>query len=342
MDPARRNDADGARNTSSASGNPKHGEMCNWALCKEAPDAETKLRFCGKCRGARYCSTDCQRAHWPLHKEQCKHNAATREKSLSQIKTRVPGTDRKGAKQILKHSQEGMGRMGNWYHSILGLGEKVQFVAWKHRQERPIIRVTMPMRPIDGADYSLTEVVAIPRTRWEEATWGHLHVAATARDCFGLSDFRIDEAYVLYIAVESTDNSLHGGVSPQSFGLGFCRSGIHRSVLMTWTADAFAADMLLRKSLPQEGCMLARLSDGRVGVLVEHPSNPERFTVTLASGKEIISVRFEDFKLLRHNKLFNSESAHKDNSDAEDADTIAPIKERTLRLALKYSSPDWH
>jgi hypothetical protein len=167
-------------------------------------------------------------------------------------------------------------------------------------------------------------------------------VAATARDCFGLSDFRIDEAYVLYIAVESTDNSLDGGVSPQSYGMGFCRSGIHSSVLMTWTADAFAARMLLRKSQPREGCMLARLSDGRAGVLAEHPNNPERFTVTLAGGKEIISVRFEDFKLLRHNKLFNSESAHKDNSDAEDADTIAPIKERTLRLALKYAPSNVH
>lgn len=33
---------------------------------------ETKLLLCGKCRQARYCSRDCQKADWPAHKAACK------------------------------------------------------------------------------------------------------------------------------------------------------------------------------------------------------------------------------------------------------------------------------
>lgn len=31
-----------------------------------------EMRSCGRCRLTRYCSTECQRQHWPEHKERCK------------------------------------------------------------------------------------------------------------------------------------------------------------------------------------------------------------------------------------------------------------------------------
>jgi hypothetical protein len=32
---------------------------------------ETKMRLCNRCRHARYCSVECQRKHWPVHKREC-------------------------------------------------------------------------------------------------------------------------------------------------------------------------------------------------------------------------------------------------------------------------------
>ena len=30
-----------------------------------------QCRFCNQCLGPWYCSTECQAAHWPVHKEEC-------------------------------------------------------------------------------------------------------------------------------------------------------------------------------------------------------------------------------------------------------------------------------
>merc|ERR1712137_1411693 len=30
-----------------------------------------RLKQCGKCHSARYCSVECQKAHWPRHKRNC-------------------------------------------------------------------------------------------------------------------------------------------------------------------------------------------------------------------------------------------------------------------------------
>lgn len=41
------------------------------AACNEIKDC-TSLMKCGGCRVVQYCSEDCQRADWPVHKDQCK------------------------------------------------------------------------------------------------------------------------------------------------------------------------------------------------------------------------------------------------------------------------------
>ena len=32
---------------------------------------EEKMRLCARCRHARYCSAECLRQHWPVHKREC-------------------------------------------------------------------------------------------------------------------------------------------------------------------------------------------------------------------------------------------------------------------------------
>ena len=38
----------------------------------------TQLMICGRCRVSQYCSIECQRAHWPEHKEYCAHVAGSK------------------------------------------------------------------------------------------------------------------------------------------------------------------------------------------------------------------------------------------------------------------------
>lgn len=47
--------------------NAKPGRFC--ASCGALPE---KLKNCSRCRTVWYCSEDCQRRHWPLHKGHCK------------------------------------------------------------------------------------------------------------------------------------------------------------------------------------------------------------------------------------------------------------------------------
>jgi hypothetical protein len=45
-----------------------------WALpvCYDSGPSEGKrLLACGRCKLARYCAVDCQKAHWPAHKHDC-------------------------------------------------------------------------------------------------------------------------------------------------------------------------------------------------------------------------------------------------------------------------------
>eukprot|EP00599_Poterioochromonas_sp_BG-1_P008781 CAMPEP_0173145884 /NCGR_PEP_ID=MMETSP1105-20130129/8158_1 /TAXON_ID=2985 /ORGANISM="Ochromonas sp., Strain BG-1" /LENGTH=117 /DNA_ID=CAMNT_0014059969 /DNA_START=153 /DNA_END=506 /DNA_ORIENTATION=- len=46
-------------------------DKCSNPDCPEASSGAT-LSECAACHDARYCSRDCQKAHWPNHKARCK------------------------------------------------------------------------------------------------------------------------------------------------------------------------------------------------------------------------------------------------------------------------------
>jgi len=49
-----------------------------WQCSKHRSDG-VKLRFCSRCHRALYCSTECQKAHYPTHRPQCKQWAGEAE-----------------------------------------------------------------------------------------------------------------------------------------------------------------------------------------------------------------------------------------------------------------------
>ncbi|KAJ7140664.1 hypothetical protein C8R44DRAFT_866369 [Mycena epipterygia] len=44
---------------------------CTNCLKNDGDDSELTMRRCGKCKGAWYCSKECQTGHWPTHKQVC-------------------------------------------------------------------------------------------------------------------------------------------------------------------------------------------------------------------------------------------------------------------------------
>jgi hypothetical protein len=44
--------------------------VCGWSGCAVSSDV-SKLKLCARCKKTRYCSPECQRSHWPVHKLSC-------------------------------------------------------------------------------------------------------------------------------------------------------------------------------------------------------------------------------------------------------------------------------
>ena len=47
-------------------------KACAHCGATEAKTASGKLLRCGRCKAVSFCSADCQKAHWPTHKSECK------------------------------------------------------------------------------------------------------------------------------------------------------------------------------------------------------------------------------------------------------------------------------
>ncbi|KAL1742006.1 hypothetical protein HDZ31DRAFT_44209 [Schizophyllum fasciatum] len=65
---------------------PKLGRSAKEArVCQNCHKSQSEIRLssCSKCRLSHYCSRECQVAHWPTHKAQCRLNAQTRDRLKS-------------------------------------------------------------------------------------------------------------------------------------------------------------------------------------------------------------------------------------------------------------------
>lgn len=63
------------------------------ANCSKTEFNAPNLKYCAKCRGTRYCSRDCQTAHWKVHKKVCAKQAASAGTTNNNATTSTPKID---------------------------------------------------------------------------------------------------------------------------------------------------------------------------------------------------------------------------------------------------------
>jgi hypothetical protein len=183
----------------------------------------------------------------------------------------------------------------------------VNFLAWKHRHESPIIAVTSASISTE----SVADVVMIPRCKWDADTGvTNLSVeAVTAASLFfASSNFCNNKDYLVSLSIAGTPLAT---LSMFRFHRSICN--VHNSALLSLTAEDFATELLRREK--HHTCVFVSLTglrsaahlNGREGVLQgQDPNNSERFTMRLGDGK-VVSVRFEHYELVQRPKLFVDE-----------------------------------
>lgn len=299
-------------NTSSASGSDRGNGIFVRACerCRGGPAAGGKLQVCSGCKMVHYCSIACQTEGWADHKLICKDFSAARQRSVAAIEAEAeqgnsaPG---RGSKQIKTQRLA----LNDWYCSIPGLPHKVQFLGWKYRSQSPVI-VVVTLSTIPG---SVPVVSMVPRTQWDIQTTSSVPDDAVilARSVFARSDFHADRTCLVCMQVLPGTSGLSSSMmSPQSFSS--TMPAVHESVLMTLTADEFAAEATRRQGDPAAvyvrltGLIGAAYLNGREGVLRgRDPNNAKRFKVVLEGGKEVVSVKIHNYASLRRPRLLKKE-----------------------------------
>jgi hypothetical protein len=117
---------------------------------------------------------------------------------------------------------------------------RVQFLAWKHRRDYPIIKVTTP----SSSSISDPDVVVIPRTLWDGVTSSTTNlnpdVVVAARARLGRSDFHSDIGFQCCRTVGCLKPSQVLVVRAFSPYI----TGISSLALMTLSSSEFAAEVL--------------------------------------------------------------------------------------------------
>ena len=89
-----------AASASSVVGQPDINVIIVCSKCRQPPAAGDKLRFCARCKSARYCSVACLQDDWSQHKAVCKDRSAARKGANARCKNRVPGSAKSNLKEL--------------------------------------------------------------------------------------------------------------------------------------------------------------------------------------------------------------------------------------------------
>lgn len=129
MEPARRDDGGTNNATKSTS-----VTVIVCYKCSNVPAAGNELLSCANCFSVRYCSAICQKSDWSDHKLTCEASRTIRARSAAHSARIGSGSARSG--DIWKNI-----KFKEWFCTVPGLIDNVQFLAWKHRLENPDIVV---------------------------------------------------------------------------------------------------------------------------------------------------------------------------------------------------------
>jgi hypothetical protein len=232
---------------------------------------------------------------------------------MAQFESIAPGS----AKQAMKE-QEDSTHWLEWYANSPGLRFKVQFLAWKHRAESPVLKVSIHSDSLDD----VPDIRVVPKTEWSAGVIrdnSDTAMNARAHAHFGHQDFRADETHMVRIVVTFPGNS-------PKMGLGFSNkfhvmTALHSSVLTDLTADDFAAEMTRRRNdgdcsptayVRLTGLHGAAHLNGQEGVLRGRDPNG-RMTIRLNGGREV-GVLSKNYEKVHRPKLLRCEFG--DFSDA--------------------------
>jgi len=269
--------------------------------CGEAPEAGKSLHKCARCYMVQYCSKQCQVLDWRSnHKKFCAHSRAERERAIADSEAFDPGNGRRN-RQIVKKAEE------LWYDDHMYCHLQAEFLAWKHRADYPVIKVTTDSLSVDSA----VEVVMVPRSQWAEVNNSTPDQIMTFRSFFERSDFDELFAYVVVITVSGV-----AGSSVYMWPLCALTVQIRHSALVNVTSEEYARESLRRVKHPREA-HLHRLTgligseahlNGQECVLGdEDPNKPDGWYMVTLEGGEEISMWYQRLKEVVRPQLFNFE-----------------------------------
>ena len=125
--------------------------------CGSPPPHNDKLRYCGRCAVANYCSKRCAKEDWVKHKLVCESSRKARDIGLAAYEAR--GGRKQDYNQMRRDAV-------SWFEKVPGLINEIQLLAWAHRGESPFIcAISTNHSDADGSDI---RVEMMPRSFWDE------------------------------------------------------------------------------------------------------------------------------------------------------------------------------
>jgi hypothetical protein len=177
--------------------------------CKSLPALRNKLRYCGRCEAATYCSKLCAQADWATHKPTCESLRQSHGKALADF---VAQGGR--AKDFNQSSDDSR----SWFPKVPGLMNEIELMAWSHRSQAPLIVASASDTDVDG---STIRVEMMPRSFWDEDPRFLDTVSTASRECirliFGEASFSASTAYVCMIQTERQGKPRRGHITMNTF-----------------------------------------------------------------------------------------------------------------------------